>query len=420
MIAMSSLIDHAAPHTLRPLALAAAFIAATAQAGGLTIDVQHTPSVLPTPGGRALVYELGVRNFAAECARIVDVRTSSEGVILRRYQGSAIARNLLVYDAAMKPLPNPAPGQDALHPVDVPANGGAVVYLYLTLDNNLPLPDVLHHEIDTTACSAGATSRSTASNDAPVSRAAPVVVDLPFRGAGWVAGDSPNDFGIHRRTLIPVRDANGTPIVGQFHVPERFAIDWVRIDPQARRANGPIDRNDSYLAWGEPVIAVADGVISALRDGMPESTPPNNPPNPTVEMAAGNYVMQSIGDGHYAFYAHLQPGSLRVQVGQPVVRGQVLGLLGNSGNSSEPHLHFHISNSNDPLMSEGLPYVFRHYALTGQVGAIEDGSVLYGDYAGQAPTPKFWLMPQNNAVLDADPQAYAPWAWVFPIQYPAQ
>ena len=69
--------------------------------------------------------------------------------------------------------------------------------------------------------------------------AAPVVVDLPFRGAGWVAGDSPNDFGIHRRTLIPVRDANGTPIVGQFHVPERFALDWVRIDPQARRANGP-------------------------------------------------------------------------------------------------------------------------------------------------------------------------------------
>ena len=65
----------------------------------------------------------------------------------------------------------------------------------------------------------------------------------------------------------------------------------------------------------------------------------------TLETVGGNNVIMEIGDGLYAFYAHLQPGSLRVKVGDKVRRGQVLGLLGNSGNSSEPHLHFHICNA---------------------------------------------------------------------------
>jgi murein DD-endopeptidase MepM/ murein hydrolase activator NlpD len=63
-----------------------------------------------------------------------------------------------------------------------------------------------------------------------------------------------------------------------------------------------------------------------------------------------------LGGGTYAFYAHLQPGSLRVKNGDRVTRGRVLGLLGNSGNSTEPHLHFHVSDGMSPLGSEGLPY----------------------------------------------------------------
>ena len=70
-----------------------------------------------------------------------------------------------------------------------------------------------------------------------------------------------------------------------------------------------------------------------------------------------NYVILALGNGGLAFYAHLQPGRLRVKPGDRVRRGQVLGLLGNSGNSDAPHLHFHISDANS-LESEGLPYVF--------------------------------------------------------------
>ncbi|MDX1983227.1 MAG: M23 family metallopeptidase [Bryobacteraceae bacterium] len=76
------------------------------------------------------------------------------------------------------------------------------------------------------------------------------------------------------------------------------------------------------------------------------------------ETLGGNYIVLDLGGGRFAFYAHLQPGSLRVKPGDKVKRGQVLGLACNSGNSTEPHLHFHVSNGPDPLASEGLPFVF--------------------------------------------------------------
>lgn len=398
--------------------LSLALASASMQAGALTVQVHHSPSPLPTPSGRVLVYELAVRNFDGACARIVDVRASSQGQLLRRYQASAIAPNTLAYDAGMTPLPNPAPGRSRMHPVDVPAGGGAVIYFFLSLDNNLPLPGTLHHEVDSTACSDTATARRTAMSEDAVSRAAPVMVGLPFRGTGWVSGDSANDFGTHRRTLIPVRDGAGQILVGQFHAPERYAIDWVKVDADGHRAIGPLDRNASYLAWGEEIIAVADGAIAGIRDGMDEGTPPHNPPDPSVETAGGNYIMQDIGGGHFAFYAHLQPGSLRVRAGEFVRRGQVIARLGNSGNSSEAHLHFHVSNGADPLMSEGVPYVFERYELTGQANGFNEANGLFDDLSAQAPSPKFALMPASYAVLNAEVTVGGPAGWAFPILYP--
>jgi murein DD-endopeptidase MepM/ murein hydrolase activator NlpD len=76
-------------------------------------------------------------------------------------------------------------------------------------------------------------------------------------------------------------------------------------------------------------------------------------------------VIIDLGGGHFAFYAHFQPGSLRVKLGDRVKRGQVLGLVGNSGNSTEPHLHFHVSDANSPLATEGIPYVFDAFELRG-------------------------------------------------------
>jgi murein DD-endopeptidase MepM/ murein hydrolase activator NlpD len=86
----------------------------------------------------------------------------------------------------------------------------------------------------------------------------------------------------------------------------------------------------------------------------------------TLETISGNHVIMDIGNGLYALYAHMQPGSVRVKLGDKVTRGQVLGLLGNTGNSTEPHLHFHICNANSDLGSEGLPYAFASFEVQGK------------------------------------------------------
>lgn len=78
--------------------------------------------------------------------------------------------------------------------------------------------------------------------------------------------------------------------------------------------------------------------------------------------------MLDLGDGRFALYAHFKPGSVRVQPGQRVSRGQVLGLVGTSGNSSEPHLHFHVMDGPSPLASSGVPYLIRRFR------AIERGA----------------------------------------------
>src|SRR5207249_8349163 len=92
----------------------------------------------------------------------------------------------------------------------------------------------------------------------------------------------------------------------------------------------------------------------------------------TLETVGGNYVILDLGKGNFAFYAHLQPKSIRVRLGQKVRRGQVLALLGNSGNSESPHLHFHVTNGNSPLGAEGVPYVFESFELQGILPSIEE------------------------------------------------
>jgi murein DD-endopeptidase MepM/ murein hydrolase activator NlpD len=94
----------------------------------------------------------------------------------------------------------------------------------------------------------------------------------------------------------------------------------------------------------------------------------------THETVAGNYVILDLGKGNFALYGHLQPKSTRVRVGQKVRRGQVLALLGNSGNSGSPHLHFGVTNGNSPLGAEGVPYVFDSFELQGVVPSGELGS----------------------------------------------
>jgi hypothetical protein len=118
------------------------------------------------------------------------------------------------------------------------------------------------------------------------------------------------------------------------------AIDFVQfVDGKTYRS----DRNhlENFHIFGDPLLAVADGRITAAVDGNPDL-----PIGVTTwQNMAGNHVVLDIGGGHYVLYGHLQQGSLRVQVGDQVRRGQVLGLVGDSGNTGEPHLHIQVQNT---------------------------------------------------------------------------
>ena len=109
-------------------------------------------------------------------------------------------------------------------------------------------------------------------------------------------------------------------------------------------------------------------VVVTTKDDIPQNVPGDNSRAVpmTIETIGGNHIILDLGQGRYAFYAHLQPGSLRVKEGDHVKRGRVLALVGNSGNSTEPHLHFHVSDGNSPLASEGVPYVLESFAVRGK------------------------------------------------------
>src|SRR5262249_3563922 len=154
----------------------------------------------------------------------------------------------------------------------------------------------------------------------------PVLISPPLRGAEWLAANGPSNSSGHRRALVPVN--------GGAHIAQRFAIDFVQLREDGRTFSGDQKDNKNYRCYGGDALAVADGTVVAIKDGIPENVPGvNSRAVPiTLETIGGNHIILDIGGSNYAFYAHLQPGSLKVKVGDKVRAGQVLGLVGNSGN----------------------------------------------------------------------------------------
>jgi Peptidase family M23 len=122
-------------------------------------------------------------------------------------------------------------------------------------------------------------------------------------------------------------------------------------------------------SYGSEVLAVADARFSDLKDSFPDNIGLTERKSRaiTLDNIVGNYVILDLGHGRFALYAHLQPGSLRVKVGDKVKTGQVLALVGNSGNSDAPHLHFQGTDANSPMGSEGVPYEFEIFTHLGVI-----------------------------------------------------
>jgi murein DD-endopeptidase MepM/ murein hydrolase activator NlpD len=140
---------------------------------------------------------------------------------------------------------------------------------------------------------------------------------------------------------------------------QRFAYDFLILPNggmgQSYRGSGA--NNNDYYCYGQPIYAPADGVVLQMEDGLADNAPGEMNP----KKALGNYVILDHGCAEFSFFAHFQPGSLAVRNGDRVQAGRLLARCGNSGNSSEPHLHYHLQNSPEPFRGKGLPAFFVDY-----------------------------------------------------------
>jgi murein DD-endopeptidase MepM/ murein hydrolase activator NlpD len=161
------------------------------------------------------------------------------------------------------------------------------------------------------------------------------------------------------------------PVNGRVWVAQRFAVDWEQVNAQGQIYSGPQEKLESYAIFGKPVLAVSDASVASVVDGQPEQTPGKYPTNISLGDADGNCVILDLGGGRFAIYAHLQPGSIKVRKGDRVKLGQVLGLVGDTGNSVVPHLHFQVMDRDSSLGSNGLPYEIREFQVTGKTGGTK-------------------------------------------------
>ena len=157
---------------------------------------------------------------------------------------------------------------------------------------------------------------------------------------------------------------------GTAHISERFAIDWVRLGDEGRFYRGDPRENSNWFSYNQPVRAAASGRVVLVRDGLPEHPALSEDITGlsfTPETVTGNAVVVDMGQGPFAVYAHLRPGSVLVKEGMEVEAGQEIGRIGNSGHSLAPHLHFHNEDQPVPLSGEGLAFVLSEFELIGRI-----------------------------------------------------
>lgn len=194
----------------------------------------------------------------------------------------------------------------------------------------------------------------------------PVVLSLPFAGQ-WLVRNSPS-----RR--VP---SHGSDLFG-----ERYAVDFIgvhrgrrtalRNDWRTALATEPPER---FVAFGRPLLAPASGTVVAVHDGevdhearrsqlalVPYALTQASRVRQGVAAIAGNHVVIELeGGAGFAALVHLQRGSVVVRPGDGVVVGQPVGACGNSGNSTQPHLHLQVADGPDMSVAQGVPFVFDQF-----------------------------------------------------------
>jgi murein DD-endopeptidase len=319
------------------------------------LQVRWNPTAVRVLGASYLEYELHLTNFAADALSLsrIAVVDAESGAILGDFRGAKLQDLIGRID--------PAGQKDCLL---VPPAVHVTAYLSVPVMPGGSAPRTLRHRVEYhDAQGSGDGAAVLEGGVVTVRDLPPLPLGPPLRGGPWVAIYGSDWEHGHRRMLYAV---NGT-----VRIPGRFAIDWIRLDNRGNVAHGNRDEVADWYGYGAEVLAVADATVATTRDDMRESASVSAHPKMALELDSGNYLTLDLGNGQYAFYEHLKPGSIRVTEGDHVRRGEVLGLLGYTGESTGPHLHFHVSDANATLDAEGLPYALHSFKLLGAFSSIE-------------------------------------------------
>ena len=358
----------------------------------------ETHAVRGTDNVYHIIYELQLTNTRPLPATIrsIDVlEAPNASKLITSFSGRDVVKRMRTLAPA--PAANAKIGPDEVR----------LFYIELAFKDAADIPHALEHRLHLLAAASPGPSEPKPLDyvvaHLKVAGDKPVVVGAPLAGAGWIAGNGCcNPEIIHRGSVLSVN--------GALYDAQRFAIDWMRVDEQGWLVHGDLADVRNYTCYGAEVLAVAEGRVVGMLNNL-EDQKPGKLPDPdtiTIDTVDGNHVVLDIGGGYFAFYAHLQKNSVTVRVGDQVKKGAVLGKLGNSGNTSGPHLHFHIMTGPSVLGSDGVPYVIESFNLAGQIdiAAFEAAPDLTGNWGKgllSKPERHEREFPLNLNIIDFSP-----------------
>lgn len=376
----------------------AAALAPGTQFTPLTAAVLTDPTPFEATDGRThLSYELLTTSALSSSTPLrldrVDVQDARTHQVIGSLSGQALAE-------AANPVGDPLPGADgytppppAPTPTVIQGSQQWIIWLDLALDRGQAVPEVLEHHLSGAVLSTSGPSAFEETVQAtPTGRTAPLNLGAPVLPGTWYASESCCGNTHHRRGLAPIN--------GRFDVPQRFAIDWYRLGEQGQAWEGDPAQLTSYLSYRQPVVAATGGRVVEVQDGIPDNPPPVTPPVPPIQDTVGNHITLEVAPGRYLLYAHLEAGSLDVREGDCVEPGQVLGLIGNSGNSTTPHLHFQVTTTAEFFPTDSPPFTFQRFRVIGQVEPR-----IWDDNLGLQPTG---VLPITPSPFDGPHRAQYP------------
>jgi hypothetical protein len=330
------------------------------------------PAPIIQNGTTRLYYEMVITNFT-KSTYLLDAVETKAGPIRNRFDGEVLAQMIFRLGTSTQEVGT-----------DRKIDGGSAVIVFMELDlGKNKSPGTIEHTLR--ILNEKDEAHDVALAPLAVSGEVPIVVAPPLRGE-WIAGDSASNRpdAAHRRAVL-IDD-------GHAWLAQRFAIDWVQyqtVDGRRTTWMGPEDRNESYFCYDKPIYSVASGKVVDTSDGMAENVPHSGKYVVPIDFnnAAGNHVVVEIAPLRYVLYAHMRPGTVEPKIGDQVSAGQIIGHVGNTGSSAEPHLHMHIDDRPSFLGGNGVPYAFTTGEASGPVEANVSSptAVYFGPIGPQKP-----------------------------------